>query len=331
VDHREYHHEQSARDYAGRSQPEAQLGPNTKGGGRGKGGDKGKPKSGGAQRGAAATEARKGVCFEMAREGKCTRSNCEYSHEEKDLAEYRRKQKEKSKSDSSGKGGGRKGQGKGRGRGSGGGRGRGGLAAGGSSVDELRPLGDGSALRAYAGLNGDVVRIAAQGRSVPQKGRLGSLAELGDDVFEKAANRPPGYTAQSRVFLGGALCMPVLFDTGSSCGGIREEEALEIVRFCQGGLESGSLKLSSPSYPIKRIEIVKAPEQLIGLAAGAEVRIIHTMVLRLEFRPAAGESGPIRDVVLKVFPKGTSTFPGIILGHPILAVVPHGLGFRICQ
>jgi hypothetical protein len=282
TDHREFHHEQAAKDYAGRSSPTqaplsnqaAGSGGNragAKGGGKndsGKSQRKGDSKGGGAKGGAAAGSPKKGVCFEMAKEGKCTRANCEYSHDQRDLDEFKKK---KANEKGSGRGGGRggeKGSGRGGGRGSGGG-----LSAGGSTDGEMRTIGEGSALRPYAGSLGDVVRItAARGRSA-LPAEIADLSAVGEDEFTRVANRPAGYTAQSRVYIGGSLVMPVLFDTGASCAGIREEEALEIVRFCRDGLDSKSLSVSDPRYPIKRLELVSAPEKLTGLAAGAHVYV----------------------------------------------------------
>ena len=67
------------------------------------------------------------------------------------------------------------------------------------------------------------------------------------------------------------------------------------------------------------------------LAANAPVSVRHCVALRVEFRPVSEDTGPYRDVIVKIFPNGSSTFPGLILGLPSLDVAPYGLGFRICE
>jgi hypothetical protein len=79
------------------------------------------------------------------------------------------------------------------------------------------------------------------------------------------------------------------------------------------------------------LETLARREPLTGLATNAPVYVTHGIVLRTEFRPEAGGRGPIVDLVAKIFPKGSSTFPGLIIGMPALDVAPYGLGFRVCK
>lgn len=51
--------------------------------------------------------------------------------------------------------------------------------------------------------------------------------------------------------------------------------------------------------------------------------------MRVEFRPIATEPGPVVDLVFKLFPKGTASFPGLIIGLPTLDVPPYELGHRL--
>ena len=89
--------------------------------------------------------------------------------------------------------------------------------------------------------------------------------------------------------------------------------------------------MSDPAYPIKRLETLARREPLTGLATNAPVYVTHGIVLRTEFRPEAGGRGPIVDLVAKIFPNGSSTFPGLIIGMPALDVAPYGLGFSGLQ
>ena len=57
----------------------------------------------------------------------------------------------------------------------------------------------------------------------------------------------------------------------------------------------------------------------------------HHLILRVEFRPATGEKGPVMDLVFKVFPLGSASFPGLIIGLPTLDVAPFGLGHRLSK
>ena len=86
--------------------------------------------------------------------------------------------------------------------------------------------------------------------------------------FVKAPPGLPGYTAQSRVFIGGGG-LGVLFDTGASCMGLREEEALEILNIASQRVARGELTINSPDYPLKRLELLTTKENLTGLAAQA--------------------------------------------------------------
>ena len=46
------------------------------------------------------------------------------------------------------------------------------------------------------------------------------------------------------------------------------------------------------------------------------------------FVPIDANSGPLKDIRLKILPKGSTSFPGIILSAPCLAPAPLGLGLR---
>ena len=89
-----------------------------------------------------------------------------------------------------------------------------------------------------------------------------------------------------------------------------------------GRVALGELSVHSPDYPLKRLEVLKVPEGMTGLAANAPVQVKHCIAIRLEFPGVNCTRGPIKDFVIKIFPKGSSTFPGIILGMPALDVPP---------
>ena len=93
----------------------------------------------------------------------------------------------------------------------------------------------------------------------------------------------------------------------------------------------GTTKHSDADYPIKRIELLKDAEPIMGLSAENTVEVKHVLVVSLEFRTHDDVPGPVQEVALKVFPKGSSSFPGIILSFPIMDVPPFGLGFRVCS
>ena len=61
-----------------------------------------------------------------------------------------------------------------------------------------------------------------------------------------------------------------------------------------------------------------------------EVR--YAIILRAEFVPINGHSGdqesPVRDLYMKVLPKGTSNIVGLLLGNPTLDLPPFGLGHQ---
>ena len=69
-----------------------------------------------------------------------------------------------------------------------------------------------------------------------------------------------------------------------------------------------------------------------GIGASPEMPTTWGVVLRIEFVPINGVSGdatnPSRDVYFKILPKGSSSIPGILLGHPLLDCEPYGFGWE---
>ena len=281
TDHREYHLELAAKDSAGVSSGGGAMLAGPAGGGKGKGKDnkkkdkgKGKGGSGGSGDG---KDRKPGVCYEAVNKGKCEKDGCPYDHSAKAVAEAKKAKAAKDKD-------------KGKGKGNKGGKGKdnpscGGLASGGPPTGEFRTMGDLASISAYCAQRRDASYTV--GGSTSTAMALKGLEELGETEFTKTPTRPCGYTAQSRVHFGENLCMACLFDTGASCIGIREEEVLELISFCQQGLKAGSLSISDPAYPIKRLETLARREPLTALATNAPVYVTHGIVLRTEFRPEA--------------------------------------------
>ena len=142
-----------------------------------------------------------------------------------------------------------------------------------------------------------------------------SLDDIAPSEFIRTHPRVSGYTAQTRVKVGGGVAT-LMFDTGASCIGVREEEICEFLNAAQAKVGENALSLDSPEYPLKRIEVLSTPEGMTGLAKAHPLQVRYCVALRIEFPPINQERGPIKDFIVKVFPKGTSTFPGIILGMP---------------
>jgi hypothetical protein len=321
-------------------------------GSKGNGKDGGKPKGGkppGGKNGMADATRPTLICFEFEKGGTCSRGEaCTFSHLQKDIDAFRRDKKAKLAAKAAG-GAGPKGGKDPKGKGK---RGKKGgmnplVPPGGATSGEFGTWGSQAAMLSYyGGANGisqvrppdlihNVLPTTEKGGK-RKSGRNGfkpivSLGELTPDNFTLAPPAPPGYTAQTRVYVNGAGIVALL-DTGASCQGIREEEVLLILDKARQDVAEGRLKLNSPEYPAKRLEKLTRPEELMGLAADANVKVENCIVLRVELRGCdENVKGPIREFVCKVFPKGTATFQGIILGMPCLDCAPYGLGLRLCK
>ena len=205
----------------------------------------------------------------------------------------------------------------------------GGLSAGGPSAGEFRTIGDLASISAYC-THGQNTAYSVGGATSTVRTFKG-LEELGEAEFTNTSTRPCGYTAQSRVYFGETMQMACLFDSGASCIGIREEEVLELLTFCQQGLKGGSLSISDPGYPIKRLETLARREPLTGLATNAPVYVQHGIVLRTEFRPVGGGRGPIVDLVEKIFRKGLPHFLALSLACRRSTSLPSGWVFELAR
>ena len=74
------------------------------------------------------------------------------------------------------------------------------------------------------------------------------LCELDDENFEvRDYQRPPGYSATSRVHVG-RLCVPTLHDSGATCCCITEEQVVLIVNHTQRMLVEASKTTTTLSY-----------------------------------------------------------------------------------
>ena len=114
---------------------------------------------------------------------------------------------------------------------------------------------------------------------------------------------------------------------------MREEELIDILNDAQDRVNAGKLTINSPEYPLKKLEVLSRGENLTGVASNAPLVVRYCVSLRIELRPDVSDDsqikGPFVDIIFKIFPRGTSTFPGLIIGFPTLDVEPYGWGFSL--
>ena len=123
--------------------------------------------------------------------------------------------------------------------------------------------------------------------------------------------------------------MVALLDIGATTSSIPEELLATIYdRTCQM-VADGVYAWHTPGCPIKSFEDFSTdPRRIEGFAKDQPIHVTHTVLLRVMFVPIGAHTGPVRTIRMKVLPKGTTSFPGIILAAPCLAPLPHGLGLR---
>ena len=100
-------------------------------------------------------------------------------------------------------------------------------------------------------------------------------------------------------------------------------------------LAQGEIKQEDRLYPITRMERYTRPTKVVGVGSSSGMETRYALLLRAEFVPDGRHSGsqdyPIRDIYMKVLPKGTANVSGVLLGFPVLDLPPHGLGHQLTE
>ena len=97
--------------------------------------------------------------------------------------------------------------------------------------------------------------------------------------------------------------------------------------------DSRVMTMKDRRHPIGAIYRWEDTAPVAGVSAEADpMEVRYAIMLRGEFVPVQAKSGdpnnPVRDLYVKVLPKGTSNITGIIIGNPALDVPPYGLGHQ---
>ena len=100
---------------------------------------------------------------------------------------------------------------------------------------------------------------------------------------------------------------------------------LAIIGYALNQVDRGKYTAADPAYPIVRLQRLIQKPRIDGIAAGTPIEIAYTVVE--DGVCASGGSGwTTRDLYFKVFPKGSCSLPGVIIGFPVLDAAPYGLG-----
>ena len=158
---------------------------------------------------------------------------------------------------------------------------------------------------------------------------VATLDELEEDEYQLTPHgRPPGYSSQTVLRFGG-LAVNALLDTGATCSAMPQEVAIWIISYAQKRIEEGTLTVDSKTYPITLLHKFVRKARVDGVSAKSPIAIQYALVLKAEFVPHGAQSGPVQDLYFQIFPKGACSFPGVIVGFPVLDCQPFGLGWTI--
>ena len=94
-------------------------------------------------------------------------------------------------------------------------------------------------------------------------------------------------------------------------------------------VQEGTLTKEDRLYPITRMDRYTRPTYVTGVGSQSGMETRYGLHLRVEFVPTHGKSGgghPVRDVYMKVLPKGSANIDGVLFGYPTLDSPPYGLG-----
>ena len=167
-------------------------------------------------------------------------------------------------------------------------------------------------------------------RTAPPKARaegdyIGTLQDLPRHWWVEVPNDYGGYQMITELWLGDRK-VATLLDYGAAVNAIPEEVVIK----CINDAHRRRIRTDDAKYPIIQLERFPEQETVNGIRAGEPVRIVGSVVMRLGLeqpRPGRDKEAAVR---FKIFEKGTSDWPGIILGGRALDTPNRGgLGLRV--
>ena len=150
----------------------------------------------------------------------------------------------------------------------------------------------------------------------PGAGHIRSLADLPRAAWTRVARPSSGYNYRTMMEVAG-LRLETLLDTGAATSVIAEETVVEIFHASPG----------MDPLPIVTLEEWGEPDEATGVARGAPLRIIGSVVLLVVLLGIDGRrvEQPFR---FKIFGAGCCGWRGLIIGGPALEQAPLGVGYR---
>jgi hypothetical protein len=161
--------------------------------------------------------------------------------------------------------------------------------------------------------------------------RVAQLDNLPEHEFKlRKLQRPVGYAAHTRVHVG-RLCIPMLNDSGSTCGLLNEEQVVLLINHTMKSVEDGTIKQEDYNYPIAQLYKYEQAAKLKGAENQGSMVVNYAVTLNVEFIPEGETSGPVAPLYFKIVKGGTSGIVGGVLGWPQMDR-PHeggeGLGWQ---
>ena len=149
------------------------------------------------------------------------------------------------------------------------------------------------------------------------------LQQLPETLVEKLDQAPvAGCNSQTLVRIAGRACLTLL-DSGATTSSIPEELVADIFNRISARIRNKEFEWQDLACPIRRFEnYSRDPRKIEGLVKDRPISVTHNVILRVMFVPIGAQSGPVRAIRVKIVPKGTSFFPGIILSAPCLSPAP---------
>ena len=136
-----------------------------------------------------------------------------------------------------------------------------------------------------------------------------SMAEVGKSWWRRAEPDRSGKQYYTDCLFGTAV-YAVMLDTGSGVNSITERGLVELMNI----YHALGLRVGSPGCPILWLEDWEHEQRVRGIAAGASVRLLGAVVMRVTLKEKGKSTGPMINVRFKITQSGETDWISTIFG-----------------